>query len=397
MYRSDMTFYATILATIIALYVIVRSVFPLRSHWFSKLVISMIAALAAFKFHVFYLIEGRNFFTPDLPAELVWGGCWLFCALFAFALLLIATDILRLPLYLLLRVTGHRPRSWRRLNNRVNLVLLLVALGVTGWGTWCGIKAPEIRTIDIPVTTLPSGAAPIRIVQLSDLHVDSTKGADFYRDIVQRTNALQPDIVVITGDFADATVQSCGTALAPLRELDTPMGVYAVTGNHDFFWGYATWQDYLKSLGVEFIDNRFVNLLVDIETEDGCVTKELNLIGLADPMSRRNGIEQTELSQLVPPAGQNQVPTILLAHQPRMAVESAAPIDLQLSGHTHGGQFPGLQELVAHMNNGYVHGLYRVGNMQLYVSAGTSLWTPICLRLGIPAEITLINLVPAQK
>ncbi len=392
--------YATILAAVIALYVIVRAVFPLKSHWANKLALCLIVLLATFKFHVFYLIEGRNFFTPSLPAELVWSGCWLFCAAFAFALLLIAVDVVRLPLHLLLRITGHKPRRrrWRRLNNRVNLVLLLAALGVTAWGTWCGIKAPEVRTIEVPVVSLSAGAAPIRIVQLSDLHADSTKGVDFYRDIVQKTNALQPDVVVITGDFADGTVQNCGAALAPLRELDSPMGVYAVTGNHDFFWGYTMWQGYLKALGVEFIDNRFVNLLVDIETEDGGVTKELNLIGLADPMSRRNGIEQTELSQLVPPAGQNQVPTILLAHQPRMAEESAThPIDLQLSGHTHGGQFPGLQELVAHMNNGYVHGLYRVGNMQLYVSAGTSLWTPICLRLGIPAEITLINLVPAEK
>lgn len=397
MARHDMILYATVLAAIIALYVIMRAVFPLKSHPANKLALSVIVAVAAFKFHVLYLIEGHNFFTPDLPAEVVWGGSWLFCAVTAFALLLLAADIVRLPVYLLLRITGHKPRRryWRRYNNRINLLLLLAAVGTTGWGTWCGIKAPEVRTLTIPVASLPAGAAPIRLVQLSDLHADSTKNAEFYRDIVKRTNALQPDAVVITGDFADATVQNCGAALAPLSELDTPMGVYAVTGNHDFFWGYAMWRGYLKALGVEFIDNRTVYLSTECE---GGVRKELCLIGRSDPMGRRCGMTAEPLSQLAPPAGQKQVPTVLLSHQPRVADEAAThAIDLQLSGHTHGGQFPGLQELVARLNNGYVYGLYRVGNMQLYVSAGTSLWTPVCLRLGVPSEITVINLVPAEK
>lgn len=394
-----MYLYATILATVIAIYVIVRAVFPLSTHWSNKLALSLITAAAAYKFHLFYLLEGRNFFTPNLPAELVWSGCWLFCAVFAFALLLLTADTLRLPLYLLLRLTGHKPRRrrWRRHNNRINLILLLTALGVTAWGTWCGIKAPVIHTINLPIANMPSDAAPIRLVQLTDLHADSTKGADFYQDIVCRTNELQPDIIVITGDFADGSVRDCGAALSPLRELNAPMGVYAVTGNHDYFWGTAGWLGYLKALGVKFIDGRSENVSVALE---GGVRKELCLIGLHDPMVRRTGIKAPTISEIAAPRGENgrTYPVVLLAHQPRVADTAAGyDIDLQLSGHTHGGQFPGLQQLVARFNNGYACGLYQVGRMQLYVSPGTSLWTPICLRLGVPSEITVINLCPADK
>ncbi|MBQ7023457.1 MAG: metallophosphoesterase [Akkermansia sp.] len=396
--HSAMFLHVTIIAAFVALYVIVRAIFPLKTKLFIKLLLAAIATMAAFKFHVFYLIEGENFFTPQLSAGLVWSGCWLFCAVFGFALSLIAADFLRLPLYIALRLSGYKPHRspWRKYNNRINLVLLLSALGITGWGTWCGIRLPETETHLVVLDSIPDNACPIRLVQLTDLHADSTKDAAFYRSIVQRTNAVNPDVVVITGDFADGTVQTCGAALAPLAELSAPMGVYAVTGNHDYFWGSHTWRQHLESLGVRIINNQAVQLKNDAEGE--CPPKELCLIGLPDPMGRRTGEETADLSTLIPPAEQRRGPVVLLAHQPRVAnVAAKYDIDLQLSGHTHGGQFPGLQQLVAQMNNGYVRGLYRVGNMQLYVSPGTSLWTPVCLRLGVPAEISVLNLYPPDK
>ena len=390
-----MILHATILAAFVALYVIAQAVIPSKFSWSIKLLLGIMATLAAFKFHIFYLIEGQNFFTPNLPQGVIWVGCWLFCAVIAFTLLMAAADIVRLPLYWFLRLKKSPFPRWRWYNNLLNLILLLTALGVCAWGTWCGIKAPDIRTVNVEISGLPAGALPIRLVQLTDLHADSTKDADFYRDIVQRTNALHPDVVVITGDMADSTVKQKGSALVPLRDLNTPMGVYAVTGNHDFFWGKNSWINHLTAQGITFIDNKVVHLKA--ETESGKY-KELCLIGLPDPMGRHNGTKQAELSQLVPKSEQKSAPVVLLSHQPRIAKQAAKhAIDLQLSGHTHGGQFPGLKSLVARMNNGYVHGLYRVGNMKLYVSAGTSLWTPICLRLGVPAEITLINLIPAEQ
>lgn len=389
-----MFLYVSIFALVIALYVIIRAILPLRAHRAIKLILSLITLAAAGKFHLFYLIEGKNFYTPDLPPLMIWGGCWLFSAVCGYALLLAAADAIRLPLYLLLWLARHRPAdTWRRVNNSFNLSLLLLILATAAWGTWCGTRPPQVRSITIPVASLQPQEAPIRIVQLTDLHADSTKDAAFYRDIVQKTNALNPDVVVITGDFADGPPERFGSALAPLRELDAPMGVYAVAGNHDCFHKTREWLALLRRYGVNFIDGEVMDVSCE---QEGIPRKELQLIGLHDPVAARfshgdiPGIE--ELAQKL----DSGTPSVLLAHRPGEAPQAAAcGIDLQLSGHTHGGQFPGLQQLVAAANNGYVYGLYRVGNMQLYVSPGTSLWTPACLRLGIPPEITLLTLTPA--
>ncbi len=318
----------------------------------------------------------------------------MFCSVLAFMLLLLVADAVRLPLYLGLRLTGHKPRRrrWRRRNNRVNLVLLLVALGISAWGTWCGIKPPAVKHIRLPLPHMAADAEPIRLVQLTDLHADSTKNADFYRDIVRKVNELQPDIVVLTGDYADGTVADCREALAPLRELKAPMGVFAVNGNHDYFWGTELWHNYLASLGIQFIDGKTVT--AEMATHTG-KHKLLQLTGAYDPMAHRTGYSAPPLRNFAP-SGPAIAPRILLAHQPRIADAAAGlGFDLQLSGHTHGGQFPGLKQLVARANSGYVSGLYRVGNMRLYVAPGTSLWTPVCLRLGVPSEITLITIISA--
>ncbi len=387
---------STILGFTVMLYTAVRSVCPLKTNIGNKIAFVLLINLAAFKFHILYMIEGENFFTPNLPAGLVWTGSWLFCAVCAFMLLLLAADVVRLPLYLGLRFTGHKPhrRRWRKLNNRVNLALLLLALGLSAWGTWCGIKPPTVKLLTIPLPNMAADAAPIRLVQLTDLHADSTKDASFYQDIVDKVNALQPDIIVLTGDYADGHVADCRAALEPLQNLHAPMGVFAVNGNHDYFWGSKLWLSYLQEQGIQFIDGKTVT--AEIPTTDGR-HKRLQLTGVHDPMASRAGYEVPHLRELVSTAPATS-PRILLSHNPRVADAAAGlGFDLQLSGHTHGGQFPGLKKLVARMNNGYVGGLYEIGRMKLYVSAGTSLWTPICLRLGTTSEITLINIVPAHN
>ncbi|MBR3925961.1 MAG: metallophosphoesterase [Akkermansia sp.] len=387
-----MILYSTIIALLVALYVILRAIKPLCCGRTAKIILSLITLVAAFKFHVFYVIEGKNFFTPELPAWLIWGGCAAFSTVVGYAVLLLAVDIIRIPLYGLLSLIKRMPAAWQEANNALNLSLLLIILGLAVWGTWCGAQPPVVRQITVRVPHMAANAAPIRVVQLTDLHADSTKDAAFYEDIVRRTNELQPDVIVITGDFADGTVETCGAALAPLGKLESAMGTYAVCGNHDYFWSPLEWMQFYNRLGIRFIDGRAAYL--SSRGEDG-TTKTLQLIGLHDPVAFRGNGRNTKLSELTSGQGDSTLPTILLSHRPAVAKEAAhLGIDLQLSGHTHGGQFPGLQQLVATMNEGFVYGLYRVGNMQLYVSGGTSLWTPGCLRLGVPAEITLITLEP---
>lgn len=390
-----MILYSSIIALFVALYVILRAIKPLSCGRTVKSILILITLLAAFKFHIFYVIEGKNFYTPELPAWLIWGGCALFSAVVGYAVLLFAVDIIRIPLYVLLSIIKLRPAAWREANNALNLSLLLAVLGLSAWGTWSGAQPPVVKQITVHVPHMEANSAPIRVVQLSDLHADSTKDAAFYEDIVRRTNALKPDVIVITGDFADGTVETCGAALAPLGKLESPMGTYAVSGNHDYFWGPSGWMPFFRRLGIRFIDGRAAYL--STRGEDG-VTKSLQLIGLHDPVAFRGNRRASKLSELMGGQEDSTLPTILLSHRPSVAREAAnLGIDLQLSGHTHGGQFPGLQQLVAAMNEGFVYGLYRLGDMQLYVSAGTSLWTPGCLRLGVPAEITLITLMPEEN
>ncbi len=390
-----MILYSSIIALFVALYVILRAVTPLSCGRTVKTILILITLLAAFKFHVFYVIEGKNFFTPELPAWLIWGGCALFSAVVGYAVLLLIVDIIRVPISLLLLLFKCKSAAWREANNALNLSLLLMVLGLATWGTWCGAQPPVVKQITVRVPHMEANAAPIRVVQLSDLHADSTKDAAFYEDIVRRTNELQPDVIVITGDFADGKVETCGAALAPLGKLESAMGTYAVCGNHDYFWGHVEWMQFYRRLGIRFIDGRAAYL--STRGEDG-TTKSLQLIGLHDPVAFRGNERATRLSELMGGQVDSTLPTILLSHRPSVAREAAhLGIDLQLSGHTHGGQFPCLQQVVASMNEGFVYGLYRVENMQLYVSGGTSLWTPGCLRLGVPAEITLITLMPEEN
>lgn len=392
-----MILHASILALVVALYIIVRTIVPLRIHRGFRLLLALLVIAAAGKFHLLYLIEGENFFTPDLPAAVVWGGCWAFCSALGYAMALAVADMVRLPLYLALWAARRRRpgNTWRTISQALNLSLLVLVLSLTAHGVINGTAAPDISKVTVQLPHMPVGSAPIQIVQLTDLHADSTRDAAFYQDIVERANSLRPDIVLITGDFADGPVERFGAALAPLAELDAPMGVYAVTGNHDFFHGTQEWLNYLHGLGISFIDGETVTLCTELE---GGVKKNLQLIGIHDRMFTHNGPRARGLSDMKDEITDGSIPTVLLSHQPAVADEASRyNIDLQLSGHTHGGQFPGLQQLVARMNHGYVYGLYQVGNMQLYVSAGTCLWTPVCLRLGVPAEITLITIVPPKE
>jgi predicted MPP superfamily phosphohydrolase len=243
---------------------------------------------------------------------------------------------------------------------------------------------PVVREISI---RLPKLKETVRLAMLSDLHADRYKQAEFFHEVVKRTNALQADAIVITGDFQDGHLYDLAPALAPLRHLESRWGTFAVHGNHDYFSGHEAWERYLSSLGIRFLNNE--HLLPG--------PGHLILAGVTDPAARRDNCLPPNLSQTLAGAPADK-PIILLAHQPRIAKKAARRgIALQLSGHTHGGQLPGLRQLLALFNDGLVQGLYRQGNMQIYISNATALWSGFPIRLFTPAEITLINLLPEHE
>lgn len=282
------------------------------------------------------------------------------------------------------RKTPFPAERWRRANNIVNGILLIVVLSYTAVGVRNAFALPEVREVTIELEKYPAGAEPLRVALLSDIHADCVKRAPFLRAIVEYTNAQKPDAILISGDFVDGCVPKRGDDVAELRHLSAPLGVYGVSGNHEYFSGNGEWQRCLTQQGIRMLNNEHVSL--------GPVV----LAGVPDIVAGRSRAVQPDL-----PSALRGVPkeaaVVLLAHQPKFAQEAALyGVDLQLSGHTHGGQMLGLDKLLALFNDGYVAGLYRVHSpayaTQLYVSRGTSLWSPGGIRLGVPSEITLITL-----
>lgn len=368
---------ASILGGVLFLYVLLSYIRPLRLRWWWKLLLALPLAAIAFKFQLLYWVWGGHFFRPQVPMWLELGSNWLFMALLLFVPLLAALDLLRLPLWCFLR---HRPR-WKRVNNALNTLLLTAVLGASALGMHQAFALPEVREVRIH---LPHLEQPVRLAMLTDLHADRHKDATFFRKIVKRTNDLQADAVVITGDFEDGSLQELAPALAPLRELQSRWGTFAVDGNHDYFSGHDAWQSYLGSLGIRFLNNE--------HTLPG--EGELVLAGVTDPAASRCNEPPPDIARAIAgaPAGK---PIVLLAHQPGQAVQAAQlGVELQLSGHTHGGHAPGVRQLIARFNHGLAQGLYRLGDTQVYVSNATSLWSGFPLRLFTPAEITHLHLLP---
>lgn len=373
-----------IFGALLAAYVFCRAILPLRLKWGWKVLLAVLLAVAAFKFHLLHLFGGPMFFSPVLPEGVLLAAAWLFSVLFLFFFLLLAADAARL-LYLLVLFCLRRKRTeqFRIIGNRVNLVLLIMAAVLATVGMVGGTAVPRVREEAIAVNHLPEGADGLTVAVLADLHVDGITRADRIRKIVERTNALNPDIVIIAGDFVDGTVPVHGDDLRPLADLKARYGVFGVPGNHEYYSGYEEWMEFLPTLGIRMLSNGHV-----LTGEGGAVV----LAGVTDPVAAIMGREEPDIRKALAGAPEKGV-RILASHQPRLAPEAAEHgVDLQVSGHTHGGMIAGIDRLVARFNEGFVSGLYRVGDMKLYVSNGAGIWNGFPIRIGVPSEIVLIRL-----
>lgn len=372
-----------IFGALLAVYVFCRAILPLRLKWGWKALLAVLLAVAAFKFHLLHLFGGPMFFSPVLPEGVLLAAAWLFSVLFLFFFLLLATDVIRL-LYLLVLFCMRKKRTerFRVIGNRVNLALLVFATVLATVGMAGGTGVPRVKEETISVNHLPDGADGLTVAVLADLHVDGITRADRIRKIVERTNALNPDIVIIAGDFVDGTVPVHGDDLRPLADLKARYGVFGVPGNHEYYSGYEEWMEFLPTLGIRMLHNEHV------QTGGGAVV----LAGVTDPVAGIMGKEEPDIRKALAGAPEKGV-RILASHQPRLAPEAAAHgVDLQVSGHTHGGMIAGIDRLVARFNEGFVSGLYTVGEMKLYVSNGAGIWNGFPIRIGVPSEIVLIRL-----
>lgn len=370
----------TIAITAVALlYLGLRGILPLRLSVPCKLGLFALAGLILGKTLVGqYLYRS---WTPEFPLPLhaVWS--LLQCALLALTLLGVLTDIFRLLCRLLQR---NAPAAGRP---GLPPALLLVSLLLAALGTHAALRVPPVTPVGIVVPGLPAAWDGLTVAHLSDVHVSKTFPERWLAGVVEAVNAARPDLVVITGDLFDGTPWQRYNDLRPLRRLRAPLGVYACPGNHEYYSGLSAWKPRFPSLGIQLLENDHVLL-----RRNGA---ELILAGLADDVAERFGLPRPDIRQALK-STKAGLPLILMAHRPYLVEQlkklSRPGAMLQLSGHTHGGQVFGLDLLVRRINKGYLRGLYEIGDIRLYISTGTALWSGFPLRLGVPSEIPLITL-----
>ncbi|HLZ98860.1 MAG TPA: metallophosphoesterase [Steroidobacteraceae bacterium] len=264
------------------------------------------------------------------------------------------------------------------------------AVALTVLSTLAGFviaRRPRLVEVDIPVTGLPSALHGFSIAQISDLHVGPTIKRDFVERIVARVNELNADLIAVTGDLVDGSVFDLSRHTAPLAGLAARHGVYFVTGNHEYYSGERAWTAELRRLGFIVLKNQHVIL-----QHDGA---SLLLAGVTDFSAHHfDSAQRSDPAAALIGAPGGERPKILLAHQPSSAeAAAAAGYDVQLSGHTHGGQFWPWNLLVRYFQP-FTAGLNRLYNLMVYVSRGTGYWGPPN-RFLVPGEITRIRLVSA--
>ena len=312
---------------------------------------------------------------------------WMGLAFLLFFLLLVG-DVGRLALSVIERLRGMDVPDDARRTTLARIVASAAALIGVGAGATGVLAAfdPRLERLKVPLARLPASLAGLRIVQVSDIHVGATVQRAFIERMVDRVNALDPDIIAITGDLVDGSVDDLGEFVAPLGRLRARHGVYFVTGNHEYYSGAPAWVAHLTSLGVRVLRNERVRVGDERGWLDLGGVDDFNARGLAPG----HGQDIAAAS-----AGRDtSVPFVLLAHQPRSVFEAARHgVDLMLSGHTHGGQLIPWN-LFVRLQQPFVAGLGRHEDTLVYVNRGTGFWGPP-MRVGVPGEITEITLVTA--
>jgi len=259
----------------------------------------------------------------------------------------------------------------------------LVAGTLGLWSLRSGLARVAVKRLEVSLSRLPASLSGTRIVQLTDVHVGPTIHRSFIETVVEQCNALLPDLVVITGDLVDGSVEELRGHVAPLASLRSKYGVFFVTGNHEYYSGAEEWCSELERLGVRVLRNERVSI--------GSGNESFDLAGVDDHSAKRFGEGHGED---LPKALKGRDPSrelVLLAHQPKTILEAKSyGVGLQLSGHTHGGQLWPWTYLVR-LQQPVVAGLARFDKSLVYVSRGTGYWGPP-MRLGAPSEIAELTL-----
>ncbi len=308
------------------------------------------------------------------------------------ALILIPVDVATL-LYKVAMKGAERLTSFERrelIGEGVVRGAELALLGGAALASLTGLASartgPKVKEVRVPLgRALGTSGRELRIAQISDLHVGPTILEDYVESVVERTNALNPDLIALTGDMVDGTWEQLERHVAPLSKLKAPLGVFYVSGNHEYYWGGERWIERFARMGMTVLENE--NRVVDFHGA------RIQIAGVPDPAGERffeRHRSDPEAAMLSPAPREAIDLRILLAHRPAACFAAArAGFDLQLSGHTHAGQFFPWAFYVP-LAHPYSRGLNLHEKTWVYVNAGTGYWGPPN-RFGVPSEITLLR------
>ncbi|WP_370584914.1 metallophosphoesterase [Micromonospora sp. ANENR4] len=259
----------------------------------------------------------------------------------------------------------------------------LTAAGVTGYGVRTAMGPPRLDRVQIPLAKLPRSMDGLRIATVSDIHLGPLRGRAHTERIVAMINRMDADLVAVVGDLVDGTVAELGEAAEPLRDLQSRYGSFFVTGNHEYYSGVEEWVREVDRLGLRVLQNE----RQEIQARGGV----LDLAGVNDVSAAGTGVAAPADYAAALGDRDPSRPVVLLAHQPVAAQEAAKfGVDLQLSGHTHGGQMVPFN-LAVKLEQPVVSGLGEVDGTKVYVTNGAGFWGPP-VRVGAPPQVTLVEL-----
>lgn len=388
-------------------YLILRLFLPKRRPHLRLRLAAIPVLLVVSQAHIIEALFFKSVAGPDMPAWLLILQTWLYVALLLAFVMLLVLDALRLCARLVRkpprkdadRETGFSPERRALLRQGAGALLASVvvpaaSLGLSGWGVARGCAVPEVRRMTLHLPDLPPGLDGLVIAHLADLHIGPLTSLDWTRQVVALANAARPDLVCLTGDLTDGRMEyripGPGTRRDAVRELtglSASLGVFGCPGNHEYYSDFAGWMAEYEKAGIRMLADAGLTL------ERGGA--RLALAGLNDAGNSCSSAAPTTKNAVldVLPRRGDRAFRLLMDHRPgRAAANAEAGVDLQLSGHTHGGQCLGMDGLVARYNRGFVRGWYKVAGMALYVTAGAGLWPGCPVRMGVPAEIAVITL-----
>lgn len=329
----------------------------------------------------------RSIQRQPLGDRLAWVGL---LAMGFFSSLLVLTFVRDLVLAVLLIVNAVRPGAVAiaELRGVSAAAVPLLALLSTLVGLYNARRRAKVVTVEIPITDLPAALNGFTIVQISDIHVGPTIKHRYVEAIVDAVNHLKPDLIAVTGDVVDGSVPQLTRHTQPLSRLSARHGAFLVTGNHEYYAGANAWIDEFRRLGLKVLLNEHV-----IVEHDGA---RAVIAGVTDySAGHHDPLHHSDPVAALAGAPRDVLVKVLLAHQPRSATAAAsAGFTLQLSGHTHGGQFVPWNFFVR-FQQPFTAGLARLNGLWVYTSRGTGYWGPP-KRLGAPSEITRLRLIPGK-